>query len=98
VPKNRRVRAPAPIDNELTPREAAVADLLCMGHSNKIIADELHVSQHTVKFHIMGLTRKLNGPKNGSRVLAAVRWALKRTHEQLNTQPEEVLEAPRVTA
>lgn len=98
MPKNHRVRAPAPTHNaELTDREAEVADLLCQGHSNKIIAAELRVSPHTVKFHITGLTRKLNGPKNGSRVLAAVRWALKRAHEQLNTH-EDLLEAPRATA
>jgi NarL family two-component system response regulator YdfI len=36
-----------------------VLDLLGHGLSNKMIARELHISEHTVKFHISSLYTKL---------------------------------------
>ena len=43
----------------LTPREMEVLGALIEGHSNKSIARKLEISQHTVKFHIESLFRKL---------------------------------------
>lgn len=43
----------------LTVREHEVLDLLGQGLSNRLIARELHVSEHTVKFHISSLYAKL---------------------------------------
>jgi DNA-binding NarL/FixJ family response regulator len=43
----------------LTPREKEVLQLLAAGAPNKIIARNLEVSVHTVKFHVASLLRKL---------------------------------------
>ena len=58
-----RVLQPAPMLDDfaeaLTPREGEVLGLLGRGFSNKLIAGELHISEHTVKFHISSLYAKL---------------------------------------
>jgi DNA-binding NarL/FixJ family response regulator len=43
----------------LTAREREVLELLGRGLSNKMIAKELHISEHTVKFHISSIYTKL---------------------------------------
>lgn len=43
----------------LTPREVDVALLLADGLSNKLIADKLGLSHHTVKFHVLNVCTKL---------------------------------------
>lgn len=43
----------------LTTRESEVLELLGQGLSNKLIARELHISEHTVKFHVSSLFTKL---------------------------------------
>jgi DNA-binding NarL/FixJ family response regulator len=47
------------LSDPLTARESEVLDLLGHGLSNKMIARELHISEHTVKFHISSLYTKL---------------------------------------
>ncbi len=42
-----------------TAREREVLELLGRGLSNKLIARELHISEHTVKFHVSSLYAKL---------------------------------------
>jgi DNA-binding NarL/FixJ family response regulator len=42
-----------------TDREREVLELLGRGLSNKLIARELHISEHTVKFHVSSLYTKL---------------------------------------
>jgi DNA-binding NarL/FixJ family response regulator len=44
----------------LTEREREVLELLGQGLSNRLIARELHISEHTVKFHISSLYTKLD--------------------------------------
>ncbi len=46
-------------DEHLTPREGEILNLLAAGMSNKMISHELHISEHTVKFHISSLYAKL---------------------------------------
>lgn len=60
-----------PTPPRLTPRELEVLQLITEGLSNKLIADRLGISDHTAKFHVIGVCRKLQA--GGSRVLAAVR-------------------------
>lgn len=47
------------LSEPLTARESEVLDLLGHGLSNKMIARQLHISEHTVKFHISSLYSKL---------------------------------------
>ncbi|MDF3000448.1 MAG: hypothetical protein K0Q48_567 [Bacillota bacterium] len=44
----------------LTPREQEVMEFICKGYNNAEIADELFISQNTVKHHIYNLFKKLN--------------------------------------
>lgn len=57
--------------DDLTPRERAVLQQLAEGKSNSEIADGLHLSTNTVKFHVRNLYAKL-GVSN--RTEAAARW------------------------
>jgi len=61
-----------PLIETLTPREIEVLQLLAHGLANKQIALELEISEHTVKFHISSIYRKL-GTTNRT---AAVRLGL----------------------
>ena len=47
------------LSEPLTAREREVLELLSQGFSNRLIAGELHISEHTVKFHISSLYAKL---------------------------------------
>ncbi len=58
----------------LTSREAQVLDLIAEGKPNKVIANQLSISESTVKVHVKNLLRKLN---LRSRTEAAV-WKLNR--------------------
>jgi len=67
-----RARDESASDSEplLTPREIEVLEALTRGLSNKAIARALAISEHTVKFHVESLFRKL---EVNSRAQAAVR-------------------------
>ena len=54
------VHVTASKDIRLSPREQAVLLELSRGHSNKEIARELDTTEHTVKFHLKNLFRKLS--------------------------------------
>jgi two-component system, NarL family, response regulator DegU len=47
-------------ENELTIREHEVLTLIAEGHNNREIAEELFISEKTVKNHISNIFRKLN--------------------------------------
>jgi two-component system nitrate/nitrite response regulator NarL len=66
---------PRPADGaKLTEREREILARIAAGHSNKLIARELKITEGTVKVHVKHLLRKL---ALGSRVEAAV-WAVKK--------------------
>ena len=59
-----------------TAREGEVLGLLARGLSNKMIARELHISEHTVKFHISSLYAKLGVSNRAEAVSQGARHGL----------------------
>jgi DNA-binding NarL/FixJ family response regulator len=71
----RRDEGQAILDS-LTPRQQAVLGLLARGKANKQIADELEISDWTVKAHISAILRKLNAQSRLQAVIIARRLGL----------------------
>lgn len=57
------------VDRHLTPRETEVLALLELGLQNKNIADQLRLSEHTIKLHIHRIISKL-GASNRTQAVA----------------------------
>ena len=64
------------IDDELTPREVEVLELLAEGLSNKAIGIRLKISDQTVKFHMAAIIGKLGASNRTDAVRLAVRRGL----------------------
>jgi DNA-binding NarL/FixJ family response regulator len=64
------------LDEPLTNREREVLALLSRGLSNRLIARELHISEHTVKFHIASLYAKLGVSSRAGAVGEGMRYGL----------------------
>jgi DNA-binding NarL/FixJ family response regulator len=60
----------------LTSREQEVLEFLSQGLSNKMIARELQISEHTVKFHISSLYTKLGTSTRAEAVSRGARLGL----------------------
>lgn len=60
----------------LTGRELEVLQLLAEGLSNKAIAYELGISDHTVKFHVTAIMNKLSAQSRTEAVVRATRLGL----------------------
>ncbi len=60
----------------LTPRESEVLQLLAEGLTNKAIAQQLAISEHTVKFHLNALMGKLGAQSRTEAVVRATRLGL----------------------
>jgi DNA-binding NarL/FixJ family response regulator len=73
LPKLRRGSGPDP---DLTRREHEVLGMLARGLSNAAIAEELHVSVHTVRNHIANLSAKLGAHSKLEALSVAVRRGL----------------------
>jgi len=75
-------RATAPARNEgsaghpLSPREREILNLLADGLGNKQIAGQLHISEHTVKFHVTSIFNKLNASSRAEAVAIGARQGL----------------------
>jgi two-component system, NarL family, nitrate/nitrite response regulator NarL len=67
---------PAPLVEELTPRELEVLRLLAEGLPNKTIAQSLRISEHTVKFHVNAILGKLGVQSRTEAVVRATRLGL----------------------
>lgn len=61
---------------ELTPREREVLESLAEGLANKTIAARLHISEHTVKFHVNAILAKLGADSRTDAVVRAARLGL----------------------
>ena len=61
---------------DLTPRELEVLQLLAEGLANKTIAQRLEISEHTVKFHVNAIMRKLGAQSRTAAVVRATRMGL----------------------
>ena len=68
-----QARARVELFEPLTDREQQVAQLLVRGLTNKEIALRLGVTQHTVKFHLNGILRKLGVSTRTEAVVQAAR-------------------------
>jgi two-component system, NarL family, nitrate/nitrite response regulator NarL len=62
--------------NLLTPREVEVLGAISNGLSNKAIARQLGISQHTVKFHVEALLHKLGAGSRAEAVYKGLRQRL----------------------
>jgi DNA-binding NarL/FixJ family response regulator len=61
---------------DLTPREVEVLELLAEGLANKTIAQQLEISDHTVKFHVNAIMSKLDAQSRTEAVVRATRLGL----------------------
>ena len=67
---------PLPPPTVLTPREIDVLRLLTEGLANRAIAQQLAISEHTVKFHINAILSKLGAQSRTEAVVSAIRLGL----------------------
>lgn len=67
---------PAPAVQALSQREVEVLQMLAEGMANKTIARQLHLSEHTVKFHISSIFSKLNVSSRTEAVTIGLRQGL----------------------
>jgi DNA-binding NarL/FixJ family response regulator len=65
-----------PPAEDLTPREQEVLQLLAEGLTNRAIAQELAVSEHTIKFHVNAIMTKLDAQSRTEAVVRATRLGL----------------------
>jgi DNA-binding NarL/FixJ family response regulator len=60
-------------DDAITPRELEILRCVSRGKANKIIADDLNISEHTVKNHIKSILSKLDANDRTDAVVIAIR-------------------------
>lgn len=68
----KRMQAPAPVADPLTPRERQVLEALAVGESYKEVARRYDLSIHTVNFHVRALYKKLSARSRGEAVKIAL--------------------------
>jgi DNA-binding NarL/FixJ family response regulator len=68
--------ASTPSHERLTAREAQVLEKLALGMGNKAIAQTLHISTHTAKFHVAQIIAKLDATSRAHAVAKALRGGL----------------------
>ena len=62
-----------PHTHDLTPREVEILAFLGDGHTNRQIAETLHISQNTVKFHLSSIFSKLQVASRAEAVTVGLR-------------------------
>ncbi len=68
-----RARQDTALPEALTPREAEVLQLVAAGLPNKLIAERLGISEHTVRFHLTAIFGKLDAHTRTEAVTRAAR-------------------------
>jgi DNA-binding NarL/FixJ family response regulator len=68
--------APPPELTQLTPREQEVLQLIAKGYSNREIAQQLYISERTVKNHVNSLLRQLNLRDRTQVAILAAKWSV----------------------
>ncbi len=80
IEKTLSAPAPAPEQppefTQLTPREQEVLRLIATGCSNREIAEQLYISERTVKNHVNSVLRRLNLRDRTQVAILASKWAL----------------------
>lgn len=76
LPRLTPTRSLTPLSQPLTEREIEVLRMLAEGMSNKTIALQLHLSEHTVKFHISSIFAKLQVSSRTEAVTIGIRQGL----------------------
>ena len=71
----------APFEEQLSSREVEVLQLVAEGNSNSEIAGQLHISQATVKSHLVNIFGKLGVSDRTAAVTAALRRGILRLDE-----------------
>ncbi len=71
------LKAPAPV-SPLSNREQEVLAYLALGRSNKEIAAQMMISEHTVKFHLASIFQKLEASSRSEAVAQGLRRGLVR--------------------
>lgn len=71
------LKAPAPV-SPLSTREQEVLAFLALGRSNKEIAAQMMISEHTVKFHLASIFQKLEASSRSEAVAQGLRRGLVR--------------------
>ena len=61
------------MEDSVSVRELEVLQAVSKGKSNKIIADDLSISEHTVKNHIKNILSKLDASDRTDAVVIAIR-------------------------
>ncbi len=69
-------QSPPPLIEELTPRELQVLRDIAEGMANKEIAEHLHISEHTAKFHVASILGKLGASSRAEAVTQGIRTGL----------------------
>lgn len=70
------ITTPEPLAEPLTRRELEVLEMLAEGLGNKMIAHNLSISEHTVKFHVNSVLTKLNSTTRTEAVMRGIRLGL----------------------
>lgn len=71
-----RTHAPAALQTQLTGRELAVLQHMATSATNRAIAEQLHVSEETVRTHVKSILRKLDQPTRTQAVIEGIRQGL----------------------
>ena len=61
------------VDDALTSREIDVLRLIAGGNANKLVADQLSISEETVKFHVRNILSKLGATDRTHAVTIALK-------------------------